>query len=69
MALGGVAETATGNVRLLATGYRDKVRAVHAHLSFDRKGRYIQFHTGRKGETGALSDLEQLPAGVYEWGR
>lgn len=64
-----LAETATGNVRLLATGYRDKVRAVHAHLSFDRKGRYVQFHTGRTGETVALIDLEQLPGGVYEWGR
>jgi oligogalacturonide lyase len=61
-----LAETATGNVRLLATGYRDKVRAVHAHLSFDRKGRFIQFHTGRTSETVALIDLEQLPKGVYD---
>lgn len=53
-------ETATGNQRLLATGIRDKVR-VHAHASFDRQGRYIQFHTGRTRETIAIIDLQDLP--------
>ncbi|MCX6622158.1 MAG: hypothetical protein NTY38_14040 [Acidobacteria bacterium] len=63
-------ETATGNIRLLATGYRDKVPAVHSHLSFDRKGRYVQFHTGRTHETVALIDLTQeLPRAVYDLGR
>ena len=55
-------ETASGNVRLLATGLRDTVRAVHAHASFDRLGRYVQFHTGRTHETVALIDLSELPA-------
>ena len=55
-----IAETATGNIRLLATGIRDKVR-VHGHTSFDRRGRYIQFHTGRTHETVALIDLEAKP--------
>lgn len=64
-----LAETATGNIRLLATGYRDKVRAVHAHLSFDRTGRYIQFHTGRMHETVALIDLvQELPKSAYDMG-
>lgn len=53
-------ETATGNVRLLATGIRNQVR-VHAHASFDRRGHYIQFHTGRTHETVALMDLRELP--------
>ncbi|MCC7235854.1 MAG: PD40 domain-containing protein [Bryobacterales bacterium] len=65
-----LAETATGNVRLLATGYRDAVRAVHGHLSFDRKGRFVQFHTGRRHETVALIDLTQeLGKEVYDLGR
>jgi hypothetical protein len=34
---------------------------VHAHASFDRKGDYIQFHTGRTRETVALIDLRTLP--------
>lgn len=55
-------ETATGNTRLLATGLRDTVRAVHAHASFDRLGHYVQFHTGRANETVALIDLRELPA-------
>ena len=54
-------ETATGNTRLLATGLRDTVRAVHAHASFDRLGHYVQFHTGRTHETIALIDLRELP--------
>jgi oligogalacturonide lyase len=54
-------ETATGATRLLATGIRDAMRAVHAHASFDRKGDYIQFHTGRTRETVALIDLRTLP--------
>jgi len=59
-------ETATGNTRLLATGLRDTVR-VHPHPSFDRLGRYVQFHTGRTRETVGLVDLTQLAVG--EWGR
>jgi oligogalacturonide lyase len=59
-------ETATSNARLLATGLRDTVR-VHPHPSFDRQGRYVQFHTGRTHETVALIDLTQLPAS--EWVR
>ena len=54
-------ETATGNKRLLATGIRDSVRTVHAHPSFDRLGRYVQFHTGRTQETVAIIDLRELP--------
>ncbi len=54
-------ETATGNTRLLATGLRDQVRTVHAHASFDRLGRYVQFHSGRTHETVALIDLQELP--------
>lgn len=53
-------ETATGNTRLLATGLRDKLK-VHPHASFDRQGRYLQFHTGRTHETVALIDLQALP--------
>ena len=53
-------ERATGNTRLLATGLRDKVK-IHAHASFDRLGRYVQFHTGHTHETVALIDLESLP--------
>ncbi len=53
-------ETATGNLRLLATGLRDTVR-VHAHASFDRLGHYVQFHTGRTHETVAILDLRELP--------
>lgn len=64
-----LAETATGNVRLLATGYRQTVHAVHSHMSFDRKGRYVQFHTGRTHETVALIDLTQLPREIYDLGR
>ncbi len=52
-------ETKTGNEKLLATGLRDQIR-VHAHPSFDRMGRYVQFHTGRTHETVALIDLEEL---------
>ena len=55
-----LAETATGNTRLLATGLRTTVR-VHPHASFDRQGRYVQFHTGRTHETVALIDLQDLP--------
>jgi oligogalacturonide lyase len=57
-----IAETSTGSIRLLATGIRDTVRSVHGHTSFDRKGRYIQFHTGRSHETVALIDLEEAGA-------
>jgi oligogalacturonide lyase len=54
-------ETATGNKRLLATGIRDTIHEVHAHASFDRLGRYIEFHTGRTHESIALVDLKELP--------
>jgi Tol biopolymer transport system component len=54
-------ESATGNTRLLVTGLRAAVRAVHAHASFDHQGRYVQFHTGRTHETIALIDLSSLP--------
>jgi oligogalacturonide lyase len=60
-------ETATGNTRLLATGLRDTVKAVHPHPSFDRAGRYVQFHTGRTRETVALIDLTELPA--QDWAK
>lgn len=63
-----ICEASTGNVRLLATGIRDKVR-VHGHVSFDRLGRYIQFHTGRAHETLALIDLEQLPPADFAGNR
>jgi len=53
-------EAATGNTRLLATGLRDTVR-VHPHPSFDRKGHFVQFHTGRTHETVAIIDLRELP--------
>lgn len=63
-----LAETATGNIRLLATGTRDTVR-VHSHLSFDRQGRYLQFHTGRQQETVALIDLDaELTPQIYDRG-
>ncbi len=51
--------TATGEVRLLATGLRETVR-VHPHPSFDRRGHFVQFHTGRERETVALIDLRGL---------
>ncbi|MBK9138583.1 MAG: PD40 domain-containing protein [Verrucomicrobia bacterium] len=54
-----LAETRTGSVRLLATGLRETVR-VHPHPSFDRRGHYVQFHSGRTRETVALIDLRQL---------
>jgi oligogalacturonide lyase len=53
-----ISETRTGNIRLLATGIRDKVK-VHGHLSFDREGRYILFHTGRNHETVALVEVPE----------
>ncbi|HIL72289.1 MAG TPA: hypothetical protein EYG38_20830 [Verrucomicrobia bacterium] len=53
-------ESATGNIRLLATGLRDKTR-IHSHSSFDRLGHYVQFRSGRQHETVALIDLRQLP--------
>lgn len=56
-------ETATSSVRLLATGLRDTVR-VHPHASFDRRGQYVQFHTGRRHGTIALIDLRDLPPPV-----
>jgi len=58
-------EAATGNTRLLATGLRATVR-VHPHASFDRRGKYVQFHTGRTHETVALIDLQELP--TVSWG-
>jgi Tol biopolymer transport system component len=61
-----LAETATGNTRLLATGLRTKV-PIHPHASFDRAGRYVQFHTGRTHETVAYIDLDALPP--QSWSR
>lgn len=58
-------ETATWNTRLLATGLRNSVRGVHAHPSFDRQGRYVQFHSGRTHETVSLIDLSELPPGDW----
>ncbi len=55
-----LADTATGNTRLLATGLRAKV-PIHPHASFDRTGRYVQFHTGHTHETVAFIDLDELP--------
>ena len=54
-------ESDTGNTRLLATGLRDGVHTVHPHASFDREGRYVEFHTGRTHETVAIVDLSELP--------
>lgn len=56
-------EAATDSRRLLVTGYRDGVRAVHAHASFDRTGRYVFFNNGHTRQTVALIDLQQQ--GVY----
>jgi len=53
------------NKRLLATGLRETVHALHAHASFDHVGRNVEFHTGRTHETVALIDLRQLPP--LEW--
>jgi hypothetical protein len=61
-------ETATGSTRLLATGLRDTAR-IHPHASFDRTGRYVQFHTGRTHETVALIDLRALPQPEWETAR
>jgi oligogalacturonide lyase len=58
-------ETASGKKRLLTTGLREKVHTVHPHASFDRRGRYVEFHTGRTHETVALIDLETLPP--FDW--
>jgi hypothetical protein len=54
-----------GNRRLLATGLR-KMLPVHAHASFDRKGFYVQFHTGRTHETVAVIDLRKLSDFVWK---
>ncbi|MBL8176810.1 MAG: hypothetical protein JNK48_19190 [Bryobacterales bacterium] len=54
-------ETATGNLRLLATGLRDTHRQVHAHASFDWSGRYVLFNSGRTHPTVAIIDLQSLP--------
>lgn len=55
-------DAASGDTRLLATGLRDAVRRVHPHASFDRTGRYVQFHSGRTHETVAIIDLNELSA-------
>jgi hypothetical protein len=34
---------------------------VEAHTSFDRLGRYVQFHTSRTHETVAVIGLNDLP--------
>jgi Tol biopolymer transport system component len=56
-----ITETATGNVRLLATGLRP-ARGVHLHPAFDRQGRYIIFNSTREHQTVGLIDLADLPA-------
>jgi hypothetical protein len=56
-------ETATDNRRLIASGLRDAVRAVHAHASFDRSGKRALFNTGRTRQTVAYIDLEK--AGLF----
>jgi hypothetical protein len=53
-------EVATGNTYLLATGLRGQVRSIHPHPSFDRLGRYVQFHSGRTHETVAIIDLAEF---------
>ena len=55
-----LADVNTGNLRLLATGFQDKVKGLHAHPSFDRTGRWVVFHSGRSHETVALIDLDQI---------
>lgn len=50
-------ERVTGNRRLIASGLRGAVRAVHAHASFSHSGRYVFFNTGRARQTVALIDL------------
>jgi hypothetical protein len=42
------------------------VRAVHAHASFCRTGRYVFFNTGRRAATVALIDLTTLPGARWE---
>jgi oligogalacturonide lyase len=59
-----LAESATGNTRLLATGLRETIR-IHPHPSFDRAGKYVQFHTGRTHETIAWIDLSKLPPAAW----
>jgi hypothetical protein len=53
-------DVATENRRLLATGLRDAVRAVHAHASFDHSGRFVMFNTGRTRQTLGIIDLRQI---------
>lgn len=52
-------ETATDSRRLIASGLRDTVRAVHAHASFDRSGKRVLFNTGRTRQTVGYIDLEK----------
>jgi hypothetical protein len=49
-------EVKTGNRRLLASGLRAAVRAVHPHASFCRAGRWIVTNTGRRHPTVAIID-------------
>lgn len=58
-------KVADGSTLLLAAGLRDAVRTVHPHPSFDRRGHYVQFHSGRTHETVAVIDLRQRR--VSEW--
>jgi len=57
-------KTSTGSRRLLATGLSDTAK-VHPHASFDRKGEYLQFHTGHTHETVAVINLKNLP--TLDW--
>ena len=56
-----LAETATGNARLLATGLRSP-KDVHLHPSFDWSGRYVIFNTTKNHRAVGLIDLNELPA-------
>ena len=55
-------QTSTGNRKLLVKDLRGE-KKVHAHASFCRKGRYIVFNDGRRGEGVSLIDLEEVAAG------
>jgi len=60
-------ESRSGSRRLLATGIRDTVRAVHAHASFDHTGRYVLFNNGRSERRVSIIDLSTLPGA--DWSR
>ena len=47
-------ETATGNLRLLASNTRRNNRATHAHASFDHEGKWVLFNNSYDGDTVSL---------------